>query len=296
MVMSVVGKSTTVLISSAIVVAAASCGLVTGIGDLSRAGDALDASVEGAAVDAALVDAGDAASADGSSLSDGPTMEAGLDGACPGTAGPPAIRVGAFCIDATEVTSKDYNVFLATSTAPANAGPPRCSSKTTHAPTGASGGPRYPQAFIDWCDAYAYCAWAGKRLCGHVAGGPSGSLVNATNQWFTACSHGGGGVHAWPYGNVYKPFTCNTPEVDAGGTVPVGSLLGCTGGYPGIFDMTGNVYEWEDSCDTDTAAAHCVQRSGGFFDPSGPSQTCAYSRVAAAGFADNDIGFRCCSP
>ena len=284
-------KSAKVFISSAILVASgASCGLVTGIGDLSREGDAVDASAEGAPVDGARSDVEDAL------RTDGPPLDAGVDAVCPGTAGPAAVRVGAFCIDSTEVTHKDYSVFLARSTAPADAGPLVCASKTTHAPSGAAATPTSPQTFVDWCDAYAYCAWAGKRLCGSVAGGPSGSLVDSTNQWFTACSHTADGNHTFPYGSAFKPLACNAPEVDAGGTVPVASLAECVGGYAGIYDMTGNVYEWEDSCTMAGGLTSCVQRSGSFVDPPGASQTCAYARSVALTIADNDIGFRCCSP
>ena len=296
MVVSAVAKSAKGFISSVLLVAsAASCGLVTGIGDLSREGDAVDASTDGAPVDGARGDAEDALLADGAPL-DSSAIDAGVDAACPGTAGPAAVRVGAFCIDSTEVTHKDYSLFLARSTAPANAGPLVCASKTTHAPSGAAATPTSPQTFVDWCDAYAYCAWAGKRLCGNVAGGPSGSLVDSTDQWFTACSRASDGNHTFPYGNAFKPFACNIPEVDSGGAAPVASFAGCVGGYPGIYDMSGNVYEWEDSCVMAGGVTSCVQRSGSFADPPGASQTCAYSRSVALTIADNDIGFRCCSP
>lgn len=288
-------KSAKVFICSVIMgAAAASCGLITGIGDLSRVGDALDASTDGAPVDGARGDADDAAGNDGAPL-DG-SMDTGVDAACPGTAGPIAIRVGAFCIDSTEVTHRDYSIFLARSTAPANAGPPACAYKTNHIPTGLVPTQTSPQAWVDWCDAYAYCAWAGKRLCGSVSGGPSGSLVDSTNQWFTACSHGADGNHAFPYGNSFKPSACNIPEVDAGSSTEVRSLAECVGGFPGLYDMVGNVYEWEDSCAVTLAGlTDCIERSGSFLDPAGASQDCAFARPIGMKYSDSDIGFRCCS-
>jgi hypothetical protein len=62
--------------------------------------------------------------------------------------------------------------------------------------------------------------------------------------------------------------------------------------------MVGNVYEWEDGCSGATGATDtCLQRSGSFYDPPGVTETCAYARATTArSFADNDIGFRCCSP
>ena len=195
------------------------------------------------------------------------------------------------------MTHKDYSLFLSRSTAPANAGPPGCASKTTHAPSaGGFSSPTSPQTYVDWCDANAYCAWAGKRLCGSVSGGPSSSLNDSTNQWFMACSHGADGKHRYPYGDFFKPFACNVPEVDSGAAAPVGSLVDCVGGYPGLYDMSGNVYEWEDSCVPIPGGTSCMQRSGSFVDPAGAMQTCAYARSVGMRIVGNDIGIRCCSP
>jgi hypothetical protein len=34
-----------------------------------------------------------------------------------------------------------------------------------------AGSGNFPITNVDWCDAYAYCAGIGKRLCGKIGGG-----------------------------------------------------------------------------------------------------------------------------
>jgi formylglycine-generating enzyme required for sulfatase activity len=232
------------------------------------------------------------ASPDVVSTSDG--GDAG-EGGCPGTAGPVAIRVGSFCIDSTEVTNGQYAEFLAQD---GGAMPSTCAFKTTHVPdVWPAARVDTPVTWVDWCDAYAFCSWAGKRLCGKVGGGPSTSLTDDTDQWYSACSHANDGAHAYAYGNAFVVGTCNTPESDAGGVVPVATLTNCVGGYPGVYDMIGNVYEWEDSCvGTAGASDLCVARSGSYIDPAGSSQMCTTAGSSARNLTQPDIGFRCCSP
>ncbi len=64
-----------------------------------------------------------------------------------------------------------------------------------------------PLGCVDYCDAEAYCAWAGKRLCGLMGGGPleQGSDLLET-EWYFACSNGGS--TDWPYGNEHIPGRC----------------------------------------------------------------------------------------
>ena len=75
----------------------------------------------------------------------------------------------------------------------------------------------------------------------------------------------------------------------------VGSLPGCQGGYPGIFDMVGNVSEWENSCDpaTDAGPGACALR-GGSYDYNFP-QECSLALKAERTYAHPGIGFRCCA-
>jgi formylglycine-generating enzyme required for sulfatase activity len=218
---------------------------------------------------------------------------------CPGTAGPTGVRVGTFCIDATEVTSSQYAMFLAVNPQPL---PSPCAFNTDYTPTvwpPVHGINDEPVVNVNWCDAYAFCGWAGKRLCGKIGGGPVLPALDAdpmSDQWFYACSHGGDGTHSFPYGGSYVPGTCNDPQRGAGGVLPVASLSNCIGGYPGIYDMAGNVYEWEDSCSGTTGASDsCDARGGSFLDPPGSGEVCSSNNPPTRSFDDVDIGFRCCS-
>ena len=221
-------------------------------------------------------------------------------------AGPVGVRVGAFCVDSTEVTNAQYQVFLTTTGGDAAGQPATCQWNATYTPTTwppASEAANVPVTFVDWCDAYAYCAWAKKRLCGAIDGGPlpfDDVDKPAASQWFAACSHAGDGQHAYPYGNAYDPAACNGADSnDAGSLVDAASKPACVGGYPRVFDMSGNAREWEDACLLGDGAApqtdDCRTRGGAASDDGGVL-TCARrsARNRAAGSAHT--GFRCCSP
>ena len=81
-------------------------------------------------------------------------------------------------------------------------------------------------------------------------------------------------------------------------TVSVGSLANCvtsTAGYAGAYDLSGNVWEWEDSCDSTAQSASCYIRGGCFNAVSG-SLACGVNYGFARGGVYNSIGFRCCAP
>jgi hypothetical protein len=225
------------------------------------------------------------------------------DAGCGATAFPAMVDVGGFCIDSTEVTVDQYIAFLSAKAGDTSGQPPGCTSNNSYTP-GRNWPPSGPtnQAIvgIDWCDAYMYCAWANKRLCGAIGGGsvdPSQSSNAAVSQWFKACSHADDGLHVYPYGLNYDPSACNGADYDAHAPLP--SVATCQGGYPGVFDMSGNVIEWEDSCQVDPDAgpgpSDCCLIRGGGFNQNAVQLQCGNWLCTGRLNGGGDNGFRCCS-
>src|SRR5262249_49659164 len=159
----------------------------------------------------------------------------------------------------TEVTRGDYFAFLIAVGDPDSgsiAQPVECSWNTSFEPTQEwppkTDSDRLPVVGVDWCDARAYCSWAGKRLCGKRAGVTltEAERNSAVDMWHVACAGPGG--QEYPYGSQYEPTACNGPDLDAGAPLPVKSSPHCEGGYSGLFDMSGNVAEWIDACQATT--------------------------------------------
>lgn len=245
--------------------------------------------------------------ANGDSGADGATS---VDASCPGTGGPLALRVGSssssFCIDSTEVSDRQYRTFLiATDGGATVTQPSYCSWNQDFTPANGSMADDFPVAGIDWCDARAFCAWSGKRLCGKIGGdslSPSSLGDPSASQWLAACAHAAdGGFEHYPYGDTFNPKACNGIELtDGGGTVIVASLPLCVGGYPSLHDMTGNVDEWIDDCNNTVGSGDCCQTVGGSFKEDGVA--CGLGASAAPTCVSrtrkdthSDVGFRCCS-
>jgi formylglycine-generating enzyme required for sulfatase activity len=265
------------------------------------------------------IDSRDYVDASGADASNGPDGNVADDAAndagaeldassCPGMGGPRGIRIDgggvSFCIDATEVTRGDYARFLAAASVDVLGAQPRCAWKTSFQP--ATGWPpqlseeSLPVVWVDWCDAYAFCAWAGKQLCGRVGGGPltgADPVDPARSQWMYACT--AAGTRPYAYGGSYDPTRCNT---NGKTLVDAGSLPVCVGGFSGIFDLSGNAEEWEDNCDLGDAGQNdvCRLRGGSFNDGNYPGNyACAIpgpSYSVSRSLRSLDVGFRCCSP
>jgi formylglycine-generating enzyme required for sulfatase activity len=248
----------------------------------------------------------DASSADSAERPTDATMpvdaDAGLEAACSsiyGAAVGISTATTSYCIDAKEVTTAQYQAFL--DKVEVDAGwmstqPPACAWNTDLTPTCVTLDVDAPIVCIDWCDARAYCAWAGKRLCGRIGGG--GLILDAkrtnpsVDQWYRACSSNGS--RRYPYGDAYEPQVCND---DAGASVHPASLTGCVGGFPGLYDMSGNVNEWQDACDdagADAALDLCSFRGGSFLNHSTAACDDTSGNIVRRG-TYGDLGFRCCS-
>lgn len=233
-----------------------------------------------------------------------------------------------YCIDRFETTNEQYQTFLddvAARSIDAKAGalqPALCNGlnesftpRGTWPPSPAA--PRGPVVQVDFCDASAYCAWAGKRLCGKIGGGPNpltGHADPLSSEWFNACTSGDPSVFVYPYGANYEATRCNGGPTTS--TVEPGSKSGCTApdldagdaeasvAVRGVFDLSGNVYEWENSCGS-TIDSNCFIR-GGSFQSRDTSLRCS---VRATGAfhpgstppaespqpARPDLGIRCCA-
>lgn len=211
---------------------------------------------------------------------------AGAD-TCPSGKGPDMVRVpvaggGSYCVDSTEVTNVQYADFLATSPAPPTL--PECAFKSNLTPGSTWPDPdlNEPVNFVDWCDAYAYCAWAGKRLCGAVGGGPvpTSAVATSAGQWYGACSAGGSLEYA--YGDQVVNGICATTVVN------VKASPCCQGPYSDLYDMIGFMREWVDSC-TGTSGG-----SDNCFTMGRPK--CTSNQAANRSQRNAEIGFRCCAP
>jgi sulfatase modifying factor 1 len=226
-------------------------------------------------------------------------------GGCSGTVtGPSMVNAGGFCIDSTEVTQAQYKLFLAAKGTDYSGQPAICPG-LGYLPSGPGCSftptttPDLPMTCVNWCQAYSYCKWAGKRLCGKIGGGPvayADYRNKATDQWYYACSING--AVSFPYGGVPDNTACvwNMPS----STTPavVKSKATCVGAFAPfdqIYDMSGNVAEWTDSCGIVSGETYCRLRGGNY------TNTAIYDTACDADFGfpftaeAGTVGIRCCA-
>jgi len=232
--------------------------------------------------------------------STGTAMNDGGNANCPSGRGPTMVALDAvggphFCIDSTEVTRAEYKAFLDTGPSTSNQWP-TCAWNTTFLPDAGSidfSDDNAPMIEVDWCDALAFCTWAGKRLCGSIADGGAIAFGDAPDpaksEWMVACTKNGS--RPYPYGQMPHVDTCNDMGTK---TSHVGSFPNCNGGYDGIFDMAGNVSELENACDSlsSDGGGICAAAGGSYL--SAPA-SCALADSTAATDKLATVGFRCCA-
>jgi formylglycine-generating enzyme required for sulfatase activity len=206
--------------------------------------------------------------------------------ACPtGLRGPSMVPSpdASFCIDSTEVSAGDYSEFVAAVAADAAVDfsqRPWCRADAGFAPSQGPLSPSGPVRCVSYCDAYAYCQWAGKHLC---TGEPT------TGEWPRACTNEF--ERSLPYGQD-GGGSCNFGQsADPSGPTEAGSYKSCMGGFDGLFDMVGNVAELVDDCTDDGGT--CSVLGGAWY--SSYLTTCATREEQAPGTKTAcGVGFRCC--
>jgi formylglycine-generating enzyme required for sulfatase activity len=254
---------------------------------------------------------------------------------------------GAYCVDRAEVSKGQYNKFITSNQSVTDQVDICKTANTTFIPRGAwppatvppnlAFNMGLPVHYVDWCDAFAYCKWSGKQLCGQINGGaldPASANDATKSAWYNACS--AQGQIAFGYGNTFDAAKCNggTVAYQDGGVIPANGTygyggtnqdegvykivaadnagnfgtyenVGCqAGSVGGLYQMSGNVAEWEDSCEGIDPSSKCKLRGGSYqADNSAPALACAAERRLARmppSVADSskdelkDVGFRCC--
>ncbi|HVY30014.1 MAG TPA: SUMF1/EgtB/PvdO family nonheme iron enzyme [Polyangiaceae bacterium] len=227
-----------------------------------------------------------------------PAVVAGGGGKCPDLGGEKLVQADGFCIDESEVTFAHYQAFVDSHPSVASQ-PAVCAGNTTFANGCKATEPaKQPARCVDWCDARAYCQSVGKHLCGST-GSASGALpydaavISTDNQWYAACSHAG--ERTYPYGDSYDTSACWSADRPPVGNLIVKSASGCVGGYEGLWDMSGGLAEWIDSCNGEKGMADACHIRGGSFSGSSAELRCDWESGAARDTSSNYIGFRCCA-
>jgi iron(II)-dependent oxidoreductase len=151
----------------------------------------------------------------------------------------------------------------------------------------------HPVVGICWYEAMAYARWVGKRL-------PTATEWQKAGGWPEQLS--GGDCNRYPWGDLFDPGRTNLWASGIGRTVPVTHYA--NGATPnGIFQMTGNVWEWlDDSLD----AIPCSEEEtfvpwkpmrriiGGAYDTYFASEaTCHFITGQAELDRPENVGFRC---
>ena len=142
---------------------------------------------------------------------------------------------------------------------------------------GKSGKGNHPVNCVDWNQAKAFCGWAQKRL-------------PTEQEWQRAAASAQGRTYPWGEAAPANQL-CWKPTSHGEGTCAVGSFPSGDSAQ-GVKDLSGNVWEWTDSC-LDSSCAARVSRGGGWQGGDASSVRAAYRFWSDPSYRLSDVGFRC---
>jgi formylglycine-generating enzyme required for sulfatase activity len=177
------------------------------------------------------------------------------------------VRVETFQLGRYSVTNAQYQRFL---------------QETGHQPPNSWDNGKYPATKgdhpvtgVNCADAEAYATWAGCRL-------------PTFEEWSRAARGDDDRLFPWGY-EIDKP-RCNTAELGAGGTTPVGAFPDGQSPF-GCCDMAGNVWEWTSTW-YDDDDPHFRVVCGGAWYYNHDDSTCISYDFFSKDYAEFVIGFR----
>jgi formylglycine-generating enzyme required for sulfatase activity len=159
-----------------------------------------------------------------------------------------------------------------------------------------------PVVGVSWYEAVAFCDWLSEKY--------SRRFRLPTEAEWEKAARGADDVRVYPWGDRDEINRANTAELGLGRTTPVNAFP--LGASPfGVFDMSGNVFEWtlsqwgknwqdrefaypyraDDGREQVEGSAARVMRGGSWFNPSIEAQVWHRARYLA-GSRGSNVGFR----
>ncbi len=162
------------------------------------------------------------------------------------TQGEVKAKLSPYAMDQTLVTNAQFAQFLQASRYKPRHPENFLNHWVNNAPL--NGQENHPVVWVSLGDARAYAAWAGKRL-----------PTEAEWEW---AAQNGPTASRYPWGATFDSTVVNTGQW--AGTTPVTQFAkGRT--RQGLYDMSGNVWQWTESERTDGYNDFCILRGGGWY-------------------------------